>query len=311
MNFHKNKYILFFTRLFVLLLLLYIGDRIGGRILAWCVDHASNRESLTNAPKIRAMISRGVEDSVLVMGTSRAERHYVPSILEDTLGVTVYNVGLGATYSIYSQYFLLAHIVETGHLPSYILLDVYPDTFLETSRPFAGNIYFAPFIGRNRNADTIFKLEKSHILYQISHLYRYSPKTLPYILGVIFYSELDPALKGFRPLEPSKNPVEPIESEFGRVDSCKMSFLQRFYSLCQRHNIKLVLCASPMFVAGRQDIYAPIAQFAAEQNLTFFDYTYLYEDDPSRFRDPEHLVESGARTFSQRVASDLKGLLRK
>ena len=38
-------------------------------------------------------ISNVCEDDILILGSSKADHHYVPSVFEDSLGLTCYNAG--------------------------------------------------------------------------------------------------------------------------------------------------------------------------------------------------------------------------
>ena len=68
--------------------LLFVVDRIGG----WGLDKLRN---ITHSQMYTKMnrIERGVTEDVVIFGTSRANHHYIPSILSDTLQMSVYNAG--------------------------------------------------------------------------------------------------------------------------------------------------------------------------------------------------------------------------
>lgn len=75
---------------------LFVVDRLGGMAMWWVCQHTHD----VSGPKIKYLTSDVYEDVVL-MGTSRCNSHYVPSIISDTLGCSVYNGGIDGSDNIF------------------------------------------------------------------------------------------------------------------------------------------------------------------------------------------------------------------
>lgn len=127
-------------------------DRLGGMIMWWVNQHTHD----VSGPKIKYLVN-DVHEDVLLMGTSRCNCHYVPSILSDSLGLSVYNGGIDASNNIYAHYLMLNHILAV-HKPKVICLEVMVNDFQEEADPFNTVTFFAPYFGINEGADSIFRL---------------------------------------------------------------------------------------------------------------------------------------------------------
>ena len=86
---------------------LFVVDRIGGQLMWWVNQHTKD----VSGPKIKYLINE-VHEDVLLLGTSRCNLHYVPSIMQDSLGMSVYNGGIDASHCIYAHYFIFNHVLE-------------------------------------------------------------------------------------------------------------------------------------------------------------------------------------------------------
>ena len=77
-------------------------DRLGGKVMQWVNQHTHD----VSGPKIRYLVE-DVREDVVLMGTSRCNFHYVPSIISDSIGMSVYNGGIGGSDNIYAHYIAL------------------------------------------------------------------------------------------------------------------------------------------------------------------------------------------------------------
>ena len=80
-------------------------------------------------------VMKEANEDLLIMGSSRAAHHYVPQILEDSLGMTCYNAGSDGE-CIYYHYCLLASMIERGHTPKVVVYEVMN---LDDVLPFENN----------------------------------------------------------------------------------------------------------------------------------------------------------------------------
>ncbi|MBQ6790840.1 MAG: hypothetical protein IJP76_05350 [Paludibacteraceae bacterium] len=286
----------------------YVVDRLGGEAMWWVNQHTHD----VSGPKIK-YLANDVDEDIVMMGTSRCNCHYVPSIISDTLGVSVYNGGIDASDNIYAHYIMLNHIMA-HHAPKVICLEVMTSDFVKEKDPFTTVTFFAPYFGRNAQADSVFRLAGSYYQYKVSHLYRYNSKSFSNIAGLLVNRHLG-GDHGYIP--PTKNPHFPDTLLYRdtphNVDNLKTEYVQKFVDLCYKNGTKVVFVVSPCYSKIDTDFYDVLKEIARKNNIPFLDYHTpgLYHDHPEYFKDPSHLrADEDARRYSSVFAHDLKQILK-
>ena len=282
-------------------------DRIGGQVMWWVNQHSHD----TTAPKIKYLVN-GVNEDVVLMGTSRCQGHYVSSIIADTLGMSVYNGGIDASENIFSHYIMFSHMLA-NHTPKVICLDVRRyDLFVETD-PYKSISFFAPYYGKNKQADSVYITAGTANEYMISHLYRYNSKASSNILGLVYNKQTAKGedhgyLPIFKPNIPVQISDEILFPKKNDIDKNKLDYLQRFINHCKERNILLFFVVSPAPSHVDVSYYATLKSLAECNGVTFMDYHTpgLFLDHPEYFKDSQHLWDEGARKFSEIFAKDLK-----
>ena len=284
----------------------FVVDRLGGMVMWWINQHTHD----TTGPKMKYLVNDMKED-VLLLGASKCQRHYVSSIISDTLGMSVYNGGIDATNNIYAHYISLNYVL-TKHTPKIVCLEVLSSDYALTSHTFDAVSFFAPYFGLSERADSVFRLAGSYWKYRLSHLYRYNARAITNIFALVF-NRLEGEDHGYLPNPKPTHPVGALRhvDTPQRIDSLKLGYVQKFATLCQQKGIKLIFTLSPMYMEVDADHYAPLKALAKQNNIPFLDYhtTGLYLDHPEYFMDRYHLWDQPARAFSSIFASDLKRTL--
>ena len=284
----------------------FVGDRLGGMVMWWINQHTHD----TTGPKMKYMVNDLNED-VLLLGASKCQRHYVSSIISDTLGMSVYNGGIDATNNIFAHYISLNYAL-THHTPKVVCLELFSSDFAPAPHTFDAVSFFAPYIGLSERADSVFRLAGSYWKYQVSHLYRYNSRAVTNIFALLV-NRLEGEDHGYLPNPKPTYPVGPLLhfKSPQRTDSLRLCYMQKFVSLCQQKGIKLVFMVSPTYMKVDTDNYAPLRAFAQQNNIPFLDYHTcgLFQDHPEYFVDNYHLWDQPARAFSSIFASDLKRTL--
>ena len=284
----------------------FVTDRVGGLVMQWVNLHTHD----VTGPKIKHLVYDVGED-VIMMGTSRCNSHYVPSIISDSIGMSVYNGGIDASNNIFSHYIILNHILAC-HAPKVICLEVQNSDCFRQTGTFNSISFFAPYFGRNAQADSVFLLAGSYWKYKLSHLYRYNSKAVSNIAGLLI-NRHEGGDNGYIPNpKPVRSPqVLSHANTRHDVDSTKINFVNRFVNLCRQHHVKLVFVVSPMYRQVDADHYDVLKALAKSYDIPFLDYhtTGLFQDHPEYFRDVTHLWDQGARAYSSIFASDLKQVL--
>jgi len=285
-----------------------IVDRIGAKIMWWVNQHTNENAGL----KIREMINH-VEADVLLMGTSRCNRHYVPEIISDSVGMSVYNGGIDASDNIYAHYTLLNLILQR-YKPKVICLEVSTNDFTNPQDPFSTVSFFAPYFGISEQSDSIFHLAKLYWSYKLFHLYRFNAKATSNIAG-LFITPEDVGKDGYVPTQKPQHFItsRPERAEkVGETDKQKVKIIQLFINTCKRENITLVFTISPSYNTISSDHYNELKILAERNDIPLLDYHTkgLFLEHPEYYEDRVHLWDKGARLYSSIFARDIKYTLR-
>ena len=288
------------------ILCLFVVDRLGGMAMQWV--NRNTQDVL--GPKFKYIHDNICEDVVMI-GASRCHHHYVPSIISDSLGVSVYNCGIQGSNNIYSHYLTLCLILER-YKPKVVCVEMMASDFSKQKNPFSKLCYFAPYFGYSSSADSVFRLGGLYWKYKISHLYRYNAKAASNIAG-LFINRQKQDDHGFLPAKKSSIILEELTKakNITNIDNQKIHYLHLFTERCRNENIKLVFTVSPRYSIVDSSYYSVLKDFAREENIPFLDYHTpgLFQDHPEYFREGTHLNEKGANLYSAIFSSDLKRVL--
>lgn len=291
---------------------LYVVDRLGGYVM-WQVNQHAQDE---NAPKLK-YLADDVDEDVILLGTSRCREHYVPQILTDSIGLSFYNGGINGSQCVYAHYFALNLILQ-HHKPKLICLELSTNDYACQDISFTPISFFAPYIGRCEQADSIFRLAGNYWAYRICHLYRYNARAVSNIGGLLVsgnllanrHKEND---NGYFPLSKPKFHPQKLTEVYAttNIDNQKLQYVKKFINLCKSNDIKLVFMVSPTYMIADKHLYDILKDIAKEHQVPFFDYNTqgLFIDHPEYFLDEHHLWDKGARIYTSIFAHDLKNYL--
>lgn len=284
----------------------FVVDRIGGMVMWWVNQHTKD----LSAPQIK-YLANDVKEDVVMMGASRCELHYVPSIISDSIGMSVYNGGINASNNIYAHFIMLNHMLS-HHKPQVICLEIMKSDYEVEKTPFNTTTFFAPYFGKNAQADSVFRQAGLYWRYKVSHLYRFNAKAVSNIAGLAVDRNPN-GDNGYYPMV--KPPFFPSEMEIMEapeaVDDNKLYYIQRFIDICKDNGIRLFFVVSPSYTHPAPGLYDVIKDIARQNDVVFIDYHTpgLYHDHPEFFMDGYHLWDEGARKYSSIFASDMKKYL--
>ena len=256
-------------------------------------------------------ICNGLNEDILVMGSSRAAHHYVPQIFAVSLGMSCYNGGQDGN-GIVMQYGRWK-MISKQHLPKLIIYDIEPSfdlkvddntRYIDRLKPFADDRDVKGFVA------SVFPMERFKLL---SRMYRYNYKFLEIFSDCVRPSNVN---SGYKPNnEHIRAEVIGQERESGRttlpvLDPVKMDCLQRLVTEAQSKGIKVVLVSSPYW-KGFDDIeMSQVRAFAEENGVLFIDYADSeLRENPDLYADSMHLNDKGAKKFSSDLVGKLKAYL--
>lgn len=249
------------------------------------------------------------EADVYIFGASRAVYHYVPRIIEDSTGLTVYNAGRPAQTMLY-HYALLKMILKR-HVPKIVILDINQHEFIGGEGRYDLIYSLLPYYNADETVRELIDLINPGFRYfSWSHILPYNSS----IFAILYRGLISKGgradnqgyvgLVGHRltELEHLHNCGKEVKN-----DTLIVNTFRRFVKLCQANNVKLFAVTSPYFSVPdcpRTD-YAFVKEELLNEGITHLDLV----DDPKYLRnlnymyDVGHLNRLGAEEFSREFAS--------
>ncbi len=246
----------------------------------------------------------------LVLGSSRANHHYVPTVFENSMNMSFYNAGRDGSYILSNIAFFRA-IVKRYH-PEIILFDMDPNELYYSDNSYEQLSDLLPYYKTHPEIKSIIELRGPFEKYKnFSAIYPFNSCILKIGIGNLEINKKRRGdIKGFVPLKRVLADSIPnsIPFEAGKIDQYKLDALVEMMQYCSMHNIRLYLIHSPAFVISNNSEASGIVDQIAKKNQTIFwsfseDSTFLAT--PEYFSDFRHLNETGANYFSAMVAHRL------
>ncbi|HOX77115.1 MAG TPA: hypothetical protein PLW31_03670 [Bacteroidales bacterium] len=240
---------------------------------------------------------------VLIFGSSRANHHYNPSIIENMTGMSCYNTGRDGNFLLYN--YAIFKTVINRYKPEIVIIDVEKDELSSTIDDYERLSSLLPYLNRNKAIDQTIALRGPYEKIKcLSKIYPYNSLLLTIAIG---NTELNkarkPDIKGYVPLNNIwDNPYPELDSMVVKtIDQNKKNALLEIIQDCKLHGIRLVLVISPLFIKSVDTTGGnPVMQIALKNNVEYLDFTSdtIFLNNHHYFTDPEHLNESGATLFS-------------
>ncbi|MBC7654344.1 MAG: hypothetical protein H7098_07715 [Oligoflexus sp.] len=295
----------FIIKLLVFILLVFILDfSIGNTLRYFYFRQESSLQYQTTYA-----IEKSKED-ILIFGSSRACNNYMPSIFEEALGQSSYNVGRYGSPILYHLAVLKS--VLKRYRPKIIILDLNLREFEKTEDSYDMLSSLLPYYKNHPEMRSIILMKgKYERLKLLSNIYPFNSEMLTIAVGnTEMNKRRHDDLKGFIALRDKwKFPVKDYSfSQNYELDSNKLQAYKTFISNCKNAKIKLFVVCSPYLSKNRfKDSSIEIGkQIAKKENVTFLDYSnYIPLIDSTLFHDNPHLNEDGARLFSNLITSEI------
>ncbi|CAN5814240.1 hypothetical protein BH10BAC2_BH10BAC2_26370 [soil metagenome] len=303
----KDQYLKFLKKAFILLIILFIGDRLIGSVIEYYFQH----EPLGDGAAFSHAINNPQED-ILIYGSSKAVHTYDTKVFTDSFKLSSYNCGRNGSNIVYGSA-LLPAALEGTHQPKLIVLDVAAKEIAWRSNKDGNDVLagmILPYVLTNprfeKLAGELFPME----LYKarVSKMYAYNSLILSIIRN--YSRKGNDNINGFQPLIGSKLAQEPPDF-FGRdkIDPYSLSRLEFFAKSVTDKKTPLVVIISPMYSKPFEDNESikVMKQLFAKYNIQLWDYSrdpkYLKRE---YFYDVAHLNTTGAEMFSKEIITRIK-----
>lgn len=293
------KVLLFFTCVVVM-------DFAFGRFFSYMRAHAKGG-STANCE----YIANRCQDDIIILGSSRATHHYVPQIIEDSLGMSCYNCGEEGN-GIVLAYGRFKQIVSR-HRPNLVVYEVTPGydySYLEPDVKYLG--YLKPYYGQSFIRDIVNDFGGSLIsIKMLSKMYQNSDRLLPNLVDNIILRD---NFKGYEPLYGLKStPIQlQKDTKISMWDSHKLQYLERLISDAGKYGIPICFVVSPRCEQGNDMTqFSPAISLCNKYNVPFINLKNCKGifDQPSLFQDDYHLNNDGAVQYSSLFVEEIKRIL--
>ncbi len=263
-----------------------------------------------------------INADIVIYGSSRAWLHINSTMMEDSLKINTYNLGINS-HNFWLEYFRHSLLLKYNKKPKLIIhaLDM---ATLDKRVDLFNPDQFLPYMLFNKEMKSVINGYKGYTNADfIIPLLRYYGKK-DAILGVIKYC-----------LHPNKNPVKRIKGYEGasdlswhndldkakkqmnfyqpKLDTATIRLFEKHLADCKQQGIKILLLYTPEFIDGqmftknREEVIAIFRNFGFKYNVPFMDYsndTMSYQK--KYFFNAEHLNKLGAEIFTKKLIDTLR-----
>ncbi|MFN8277117.1 MAG: hypothetical protein U0T84_06525 [Chitinophagales bacterium] len=311
---------LLFFFLAPMLVLMYPADRYLSAQLSKSVHFA-----LGEYPVWNALTSGKLDADVLVYGSSRAWVHFNPEVIQDSLHLPAYNLGMDG-HGLPFQYLRHQMVLEYNKKPKLIIHSIEPGSLVK--QPSCNYEQFMPYMLGSR------EIEQTTAGYEGFNRFQFWLPLLRYTghwdaVRVALHQAQHPdnpeegRKRGFRS-NPSAwtNDFEEAkkrEKELVMVmNDSLLSLLDRYLQEVKQEQIPIVLVYCPTYIEGQQYIrdhdkmLAVLKQHAQQAQVPFLDFsrdTLCYHRE--YFYNANHMNSRGVAIFNRTLIQQVKALFPK
>lgn len=256
---------------------------------------------------------------VLIMGSSHANRHYVPDILGKELNMTCFNAGVQGQGIIFHT--ALQKMILKRHKPKFIILNIDESWLFESVESYERLADLHPYYWDYRTElDPILSLHSEFNTFKLLFLSYQTNSTIVHVLKYFLLPQKD--YKGYRPLnqqmeKPLSQKTELINSEMAKeeiqnIDTSFVNMFEEFINNAKINDINLIFTISPhLYQANGMKVNKSLElmkSMAFEHGIPLFDFSddRTFIEQYHLFNDPGHLNNDGAILFTKLLADTLK-----
>ena len=254
-------------------------------------------------------ISNICTDDIIILGSSHADRHYVPSVIQDSLGLSCYNCGEPGCGIIpaYPRYKMVAErkkpllvIYEATPGYDYYVSDDY-SKYLGTIRQYSEKKPVAELYEAFGD-----ELESLRLM---SNMFRNNSSVVHNVMD-LFVPTKD--YRGYGPLygvlteeaiaQDAETQVEK-DAKTHVIDSLKLSYVEKLFADVKTDGVNMICIISPQFKATTElqmDDYQPVIQLCEKYGVPFINNIYYVgiTGEKDLFQDFGHLNDRGAKQYT-------------
>jgi len=260
-------------------------------------------------------------DDVIILGSSRADRHYVPSLIQDSLGLSCYNCGEPGCGIIpaYARYKMIAERKK----PQLVIYEATPgyDYFIADDY----SKYLGP-IRQYSDREPVAEMyetfgDELEPLRLLSNMYRNNSSIVQNMMDVVVpkkdyrgYGPLFGQLTEYDIINTRKTQLEK-DTKSHKIDSLKLSYVEKLFADVKADGVCIVCTLSPYFMTRTDkddtEKYLPVIELCRKYDIPFID-NRNYEGitgEMEYFQDVDHLNDNGAKKYTSSLIPTLRKCL--
>lgn len=257
-----------------------------------------------------------LSDSIIIMGSSRANHHYMSDNIAKRLKMSTYNCGIDGN-GIILAYAFLNNMVSRGESPSMVIYDFFPKFDLHNSGDLSSSLtHLRPGFNNPVIREVIVDVDHKEAVKNYLYTYRYNTVFIQYLIDAT--SPRFENQHGYKPRYGSITiDFKPEASKEMPLDPLKIKYFEKFLKLCDDNGIKLVFVSSPSF--HKTELMHNVSKFMQMHGISPHGTRYRYinfSNNPcfighkDLFSDPAHLNDSGAAIFTNALIDSLTRVIR-
>ena len=294
----------FILRVILFFAIVAVIDLVFGKCCNYLYEHSTGGDTY----RINYAIAEGNAD-MLIMGSSRANHHYNPLILSDSLGLKVYNLGVDGSGAILMDGFY--RLISERYTPKYIIYELTPSFDFQKYAGDANNTRYLsqlkPYYNNDCLAQIFDDIDAKERIKLHSGIYRYNTTFLNLIK---FYLKGGQECgNGFAPLQGvMADYIPPTDQAVAEIDTLKIKYLHQFINDCKNNGTELIFVVSPRYGATSSEEYQPGIEVCKEEGYEVWDYycDSRFVSTKDYFKDSYHLNNIGADAFTKIVVEKIK-----
>lgn len=289
--------------------ILYFADLGAGYLLSYMLHNAKGGDTGRHN-----YISSVSKDDILILGSSRALRHYDCKIIGDSLGLSCLNCGESGNGIIYNYGQLT--LIGQRHKPRAIIYDFYPPFDLLKNDNHKYLRWLKPYYDRKGIAEIFASVDSKEKYKMSSNFYRYNSLIFNVFLDY-FHPVKSSGTNGYVPLKGVGKPIlkndRIMELDYsGDEDTLKLHYFYKLIEETKAMKSNLIIVISPSWYNVNEKSLKIIKSICNNNKIPLFDFSNSkkYTHNDKYYYDGNHLNELGATEFSKDLHSLILPILK-
>ncbi len=248
--------------------------------------------------KVGYALKSDVSPELLFVGSSRASHHYDTPFINDSLGISAFNLGQDGRGLTYHDALLRAYLQH--HTPNTVILELLPEDLSGQINNRVKALY--PYIANSEEIKNVaINVDKDNKYLLISNLLRYNSECFQLSKNLFKYFNADSY--GYIPLKSNSHQKRELEeksvADDTTVNKIAKECLIDIITLCKKKNINLIVSFSPEYYIRSNE--NPIFAICDSMGIKVVDARRFRLNLPASeyFNDNFHLNDLGARAYTK------------